>query len=166
MYSIRSAFVATSFALAVCAIAPPGDASPFYQTGYGAFRPLPSASSQTCVVESSGGALNDCSSTTPPVSLTFDLTTDVTTPNPVIWNIRASSFGSASAAMTCRAMAVNQLGTTPPTLGGQQTFAASGIEIKTFGVSVPPNHSLRFQCTGVPRNKGILALYWFPVAAS
>jgi hypothetical protein len=160
MLRIRPPFVAGLLAVAVSAIAPSGDASPFYLTGYGAFRPIPNSSSQSCVVESSGGALNQCSSTT---TLTFDLTTDVTSPNPVNWNVRASSFGSATASVTCRAIALSQTAETA-SLGAPQTFAASGIDTKIFAVSLPSNHSLRLQCTGVPRNKGILGLYWYPVA--
>jgi hypothetical protein len=153
MFSHRTALAAGCLGVLVCTISSPANALRV-MTAWGAFRPMTTQGSQGCVQESVGGALNNCSTTQ--TYMVFEVPIE-TSLNPVLYEIVARSFGSASTPFTCYAVAMSP--TAPAaTFGTGNTFTASGIETKNFRVVVPAGQALRLQCQYVPRNKGILSI--------
>jgi hypothetical protein len=155
----RTSLTAGCLGLLALAIAPTADARQL--TAYGAFRPSPNSASQQCVTNTSAGAaINACSSSL--TTMVFDLpieTYSVTTG----FQVSARSFGSGTGSFSCQAVAVNSVDGSA-TFGTPQTFASSGVDFKGFMVAVPTGWALRLQCNNVPRNRGLLSIYWTNLA--
>ena len=127
-------------------------------TGMGSFTPFPNYSSQHCVNEVWGAAVNVCGKTLS--HMFFDTPVDGAGNHTITaWSY---SHNGGYGSFTCRAESIQGPGGNWGFWGAWDTFNPGGQEARNFSVFVGNGNSRRLVCINVPHGRGLASLVYNP----
>ena len=124
-------------------------------SGFNSFHILSPSSASSCVTESWGAVVNNC---TYDVTFVFDLPVD----NDGAKTVSAVDYINGTGSFGCYAISFGQNGRNDYDEGQAQTFNGSGQQSLNFSTYVYPGWSLSLYCWSVPPGRGIQLLNWNP----